>query len=421
MVAAAELPLLLLLAPVFLFPTMHRLVGLPLVAVAWLAARATTGRLLPATPLNAALFALLGMVGVSLLVVYNVEVSLGKATGLLYGIALYWAVVRWVRTPRRLEIAVLAFLVAGAGLAVLGLLGTNWFAKFPLFESVTDWLPRVIRGLPGAEEGFHPNAVGGCLVLFIPLQVAALWRAHVDARWSASTANRPRRSHLAGHATLLTLSVGALLLTQSRGAWTGMAVAGLAVASWHSRRTRRVAGVLMILVGIAGALFGPTTLVNLAIGRSGPGMAGNVGGRIELWSRAIYGIEDVPLTGMGFNTFRKVLPVLYPVFLTAPDYDVSHAHSHLLQAALDLGIPGLVAYLATWGLLAAMLARTYRSAQDASVRAVASGIAAGLIAHWSFSMTDAIPLGAKVGVVFWLAAALATSVHRVRPAAANLR
>jgi putative inorganic carbon (HCO3(-)) transporter len=160
-------------------------------------------------------------------------------------------------------------------------------------------------------------------------------------------------------------------------------------------------------------VLGPGRVLDLAISRSGPGMASNVSGRAELWSRAIDGVQDFPLTGMGMNAFRKVMPALYPAFLTSPDVDVAHAHNHLLQAALDLGIPGLVAYLAIWMLLAVILARSYRRAGGREWRAVAGGLGAGFIAHFTFGMTDTVALGAKAGVVFWLALALAVSLSRV--------
>jgi O-antigen ligase len=40
----------------------------------------------------------------------------------------------------------------------------------------------------------------------------------------------------------------------------------------------------------------------------------SIEGRLEVWNRAIYGITDFPFTGMGMNTFRKVVHVLYPLF-----------------------------------------------------------------------------------------------------------
>jgi putative inorganic carbon (HCO3(-)) transporter len=163
----------------------------------------------------------------------------------------------------------------------------------------------------------------------------------------------------------------------------------------------------------AGSFLGSARLLDLAISGSGTGMAANVSGRVELWSRALYGIQDFPLTGMGMNVFRKVLPVLYPTFLTSPDFDVAHAHNHLLQAGLDLGIPGLIAYLSIWLVVTVLLVRVYRDSRTPIDRVMAGGLGAGLIAHFVFSMTDAIPLGAKAGVLFWVTLGLVVSLHRV--------
>ena len=88
-------------------------------------------------------------------------------------------------------------------------------------------------------------------------------------------------------------------------------------------------------------------------------------------------------------------------------------HNHLLQAALDLGIPGLIAYLALWIIAAALLVQVYRHSSVHAYRSMASGLGVGLIAHFVFGMADVIPLGAKVGVLFWLALALTVALHQV--------
>jgi O-antigen ligase len=125
---------------------------------------------------------------------------------------------------------------------------------------------------------------------------------------------------------------------------------------------------------------------------------------------------------MGMNTFRTVMPVLYPSRETSWGYDVAHAHNHLLQAALDLGLPGLVAYLAVWIGIAVALIRTYRAAGDRRDRILAGGLGAGLVAHFGFGTTDAIPLGAKVGVLFWMTLAVAISLHQIAgPGASSQR
>lgn len=403
LVAALELPVVLALAPVLLFPTPLRLVALAAIPVVWLSARWSTGSTVPRTPLNAALWMLLVMVGVSACVTPDLDGSLGKIAGVLLGVLLFWASVRFVTSAARLRGLVRIFVLAGGALAVAGLLGTSWPEKFPALASVTAWLPRSIRGLPGAEQGFHPNAVAGCLVLFVPLQVALLWQ-------SLGTPQADRLSRVAAQAGLFALTAGTLLLTGSRGAWAGLVAALLAVLAWHSRRTRLVAGLVVVASLAAAVAVGPKGVTRLLVSQSGPGMAADIDGRIELWDRALEGIHDFPLTGMGMNMFRRAVPAGYPLFLTEPGFDVSHAHNHLLQAALDLGLPGLIAYAAVWILLAVMLVRVYRGS-DAAGRAVAGGLGAGLVAHFIFGVTDAIPLGAKAGVLFWLAAAVAASLH----------
>lgn len=413
LLAAVEPLVVMAIAPALLFPTPVRLSVVLCVPLIWWCNRRVSGHLIPPTPLNACLFLLLGMTGASLGATFDINVSLGKVAGVLLGALVFWTIARWTTSERRLAAATGGFLLAGAVLAVLGLLGTNWFGKFPILASIVERLPRAIRGVPGAEEGFHPNAVAGCLVLFIPLQAALL--TGKGRKWLLATlASGRRRVLLVGaQAALLALTTGTLLLTQSRGAWVGLTAALLAFLAWHSRLTRTLgAGILAGLAVLAFAL-GPHRFADLAISQSGTEMARNVSGRVELWSRAIYGIQDVPFTGMGMNVFRTVMPRLYPTFLATPDLDVAHAHNHLLQAALDLGIPGLIAYSAMWLTVAALLVRVYRRAAEPAGRVLAGGLGAGLIAHFTFSLTDAIPLGAKVGVLFWVTLALAVSLHQV--------
>ena len=41
--------------------------------------------------------------------------------------------------------------------------------------------------------------------------------------------------------------------------------------------------------------------------------------RLEIWSRAIYMLQDFPFTGIGMGAFRQVANLLYPFFLAGPD------------------------------------------------------------------------------------------------------
>jgi putative inorganic carbon (HCO3(-)) transporter len=108
---------------------------------------------------------------------------------------------------------------------------------------------------------------------------------------------------------------------------------------------------------------------------------------------------DAPLTGMGMNVFRKAVYLIYPMFQLPASYDVAHAHNELLQAALDLGIPGLIGFLAIYIGAVGMLARTMQA--GGTMRLLALGLLGGLLAHFIFGMTDAVALGAKPGFLFW--------------------
>jgi putative inorganic carbon (hco3(-)) transporter len=417
---AAELPIMMVIAPALLFPSPSRLIVLAIVPLVWIAARVTTGEAVPRTPINRAIQLLLIMVAVSLFATFDVRFSLGKVAGVVLGALLFWAVVRWLTTPQRLRIATVSFLMLGAGLALLGILGSEGSDKLAALRGITA-RPPVLRGLPGAEEGFNPNAISGCLVLFIPIQLALVATGALRRLSSPSDGHRSARWLVAAELVMLTATAGTLVLMQSRGAWAGLAVAGLAFLLWHGRKTRAIAALTIGAAAILWISFGSTSVLDRAISRSGAGTNATVAGRIEIWTRAVYAIQDVPFTGMGMNTFRRVMPVLYPSRTIAPGKDVAHAHNHLLQSALDLGIPGLIAYAAIWLGTAALLVAVYRRAPERSHRVIAGGIGAGLVAHFVFGLTDAIPLGAKVGALFWLTLALSVGLHRLalpRPAAA---
>ncbi|HEX7191004.1 MAG TPA: O-antigen ligase family protein [Thermoanaerobaculia bacterium] len=382
-----ELATLLLLSPLFLFPPTGRLFLTPilLLPLPWLISLAKGGEPLPRTALNGSIFVLLLMVGVSLYATYDVLFSASKVLGVVFGIAVFFAIAR----SARLNLALDLFVLAGAALAALGILGTNWMSKWPAVARVTSHLPAVIRGVPGQSEGFQPNAIAGALVMFVPLQFALAIKA---SGW--------RRI---AYAAMFLFTAGTLLLTQSRGGYLSIAIAFAAWGIWSGKRSRVVTIALILLV-LAAAIPLRHRL------STGAGFTSDVEGRTELWSRAITMIGDFPFTGIGMNTFRKIMPVMYPAFLTPPSYDIAHAHNHLLQAALDLGVPGLIAYLALWFGAAALLFSGYRKAR--AQRTIAGGMAAGMLAYFLFGTVDAIALGAKVGIFFWVALGLIVAMYR---------
>jgi putative inorganic carbon (HCO3(-)) transporter len=287
------------------------------------------------------------------------------------------------------------------------LVGTQWGGKVPMLQQLGSMIPQIIKGLPGAEEGFHPNEAGGALtwLVFLPLTTGlGVWRQRRSA-FTAITA-----------CILLGVSAamaGVLLLTQSRSAWIGTIV-GIGALAFVTGRWGKVLVALGLIAALATVLvIGPAQARQIWEEGSPEALSAisniSLEGRIEIWSRALYGIQDFPFTGMGMGTFRRVVPVLYPLFLVSPDQDIGHAHNEWLQVGVDLGIPGLVAYLAIQALGLTLAYKTFRSAGPPLIRWTAGGTLAGLIAHGVYGLTDAVTLGAKPGIWYWILLGLAAA------------
>ena len=91
-----EWVLLGLMLPLVLFPSPMRSLVLLLIPLLWLIRWVATGHLVPPTPLDWSLFGLLLMVLVSEYATFDMLHSLEKIAGMVFGIALFYAVVQWV-------------------------------------------------------------------------------------------------------------------------------------------------------------------------------------------------------------------------------------------------------------------------------------------------------------------------------------
>ncbi len=411
--------LLLGLAPLFILIRPAWSPILLLLPLFWGCRRLGTGRFVPPTPLDGALLLLLLMVLVSLYATYDVAVSLSKIAGLLLGACLYFAVVAAAGSSRlRLNLVVAALLVAGLGVAVLSLPGARWPAKLPVLGSLVARLGGRPLGLPGLGETglIGTNQVAGVLLWIVPLALA-LAGAGV-ARYRAWPGGRARPLLQLGLVALALSLSTVLLLTQSRSAYLGLA-AGLGLllvlAAGRYRRPMFAGLAVLGLAALSRVLAtGPERLSGLLFlppATGGGGAINTLNGRLEIWSRALYAIQDFPFTGLGLNTFRQLVHLLYPLFLIAPGEDIAHAHNHFLQTALDLGLPGLVAYLALWLGLAVMLWRSWRHSYDPWLRSLTAGASASLLGYFVYGLLDTVALGARPGFIFWLLLGLVGAVH----------
>ena len=401
----------LLISPLLFFPRIGWIWIALCVPILWIVDLARRGRALDQTPPNQALALLLVMALISVYATFDVEFSLPKLAGLLLGVFVYFGLVRFVgENDGRIRLAVLGFCAGGIALVPVCLLGTRWKLKLPLLGDVAGLFPVRLTGLPGAEEGFNTNPVGGSAILFLPLLFLLVRRSlRIELPWLGSRRGLLRIFFAFGLLLLFAL----LLLSQSRGAWMALFLSCWIAAVIAVPRLGWVSLLLIVVVLASLPFWSPAHLNFLVYGAIGsdPGELGFTG-RSELWSRALYGIQDFPFTGMGMNAFRKVAPMLYPLFNFPHRVDVASAHNHFLQVGVELGIPGMVAYVALWISLLRLLLLVWRRSSDPDCRLIAAGLGWGLIAQFLYQMTDAIPLGAKLGIFFWVAMALSVAVLR---------
>jgi putative inorganic carbon (HCO3(-)) transporter len=412
-------------APFLLFPTVYpTLTAAILIAlvVLWLLCWIVRREPWPVIPFNGALLLFALMIPVAIWASAFPELTLPKATGLVLGLAVFRIAALVVRDRRSLNPALVAFCVLGLGIIAVGAVGARWPTKVDFLGVWTQYIPQLISSLPDLQAaGISTNQLAGTLTLYLPL-LAMLSGFRIPSESVFRRLLVP-----IGTAGFLLLTAAVLLLTQSRAGWVGGAVGLLALGTlWglsHRQRWARAFGIvlpLLALLVVAGVFLyvGPRRVME-TIYEAGSGTAVeeaigemSLAGRIEIWNRALYAIQDFPFTGCGLGTFRRVVHILYPLFLISPDTDIAHAHNIFLQTALDLGLPGLIAYLALLGIA---MATCWRCARHGGplVRATALGLAAGLVGLHVYGLADAVALGSKPGVAFWFALGLIAALPRV--------
>ena len=403
----------LLILPPLLFPSGYwgflLLVPLTLWTVRWVG----TGRFLPRTPYDTAVLILALMMLVSLYAVFDIGLSFPKIAGVVMGIALFYGAVTYTRlrpdgpSPGGMWRVVGFVILAGVGMALVGLVGMRWMGVFAPLNRLNALLPDALSAIPGTVGGVvNANQLAGTLDWVTPLLVACTLGL-LCSLWQ-------RRSWLLlflsvfflGGMSLFTIFI--LVATQSRGGMLGLVAALLVMLAIRFRWGKWVLVTAVILVvalafyfNLGAALLDSEATINDF----------GLQGRLEIWSRALYGLADFPLTGMSMNGFRRVVHVLYPLFLISPDTDIAHAHNHLLQAGLDLGLLGLAAYLALWFISAGLLWQSWRRATSSAHRTLILGLTGSLVAGWMFGMLDAISLGSRPGFIWWLLLALVVAVR----------
>ena len=275
-----------------------------------------------------------------------------------------------------------AALVAGAAEAAYG-----------AFQFATGRGPAFFE-IDGALRAYgnfdQPNPFAGYLALLLPLAVLM----------AACTENPPGFRLLALVAGLTIL--GGIGLSQSRGAWLGVAVTtGVLLLVW-SRRTRRLL-VPIVGVGLAGSALAVSGLLPASLlDRVSQSIAYfgvfdvrtvdltsenfSVVERMAHWQAGWYMFLDHPWLGVGAGNYAEAYPNYYVSTWLDP---LGHAHNYYLNMLAELGIVGGLVLLLVMALIFHQLGGPLvRARESAFWRAVLGGVIGGMVVFCVHDLFD---------------------------------
>jgi len=377
--------------PLFVFPRERWLWILPAVPLVWLLRGLFGLPWLRKTPADLALAVLAVWILLGTLRLPDIGPSVDKLAGFVYGVVVFYAVLEAARKPGRLRAGIVLFLMAGAVIAVVGTLGRR---ATDLFTPV----PHIEMNIAGAANGVNPNPLGGTLLLFLPLGLALV--PHFLKKENGPAGEKARRPALLFVLLIVALELAAIVFARSFGAWAALFFSLLIIG----RKKRLLKGIIGI--GLIAAVAFLWLKINRPIADIGENLRGtmtkSVSSRFPIWAAGIKAIHENPVFGVGMDRFRLGEGI---------DYDLAHAHNQFLHTAAETGIPGLAAYLAVLIAAGWMAIQVGRSKKSSWMKSAVLGLTVGQIGFAVFGLADAIALGAKPGLFFWISLSLIAAIY----------
>jgi O-antigen ligase len=292
-------------------------------AVAWLAGRPTAR---VSTPANWFLLLYSVLLLLSSIGAYRPRESFSQFDGYFLWVVAYGLIILIVTTERRMLLMLLAFVLFNVKMTQFAF--RNWMAiAFHFRASGTG-------GAPGWFANSGEFGIEMCMFLPIILYLTMGLRPHLS-RWKFFA--------LLGIAG--TAIVG-IVASSSRGALVGGAAVMLFMLARSKRKARALASVIVIGTLIFVAI-PPES--KLRMSNSGADLTSQL--RLTYWTRGIEITNDHPLLGIGYGNWAAYYGDHY-------DGPVQQAHNSVLQAASELGYPGLLSLLLLVGCSFALNARS---------------------------------------------------------------
>jgi putative inorganic carbon (HCO3(-)) transporter len=396
-----------------LFPDQGWAACLGIAAAAVLVA-AGRGANLHRIPAPACLGLLVAMSLVSLTVTLSPAAARGQLWLLWGSVGAFCLIALWASNRERLTWVGAGLAALAVALALASPFAVNWFTERKTFfpSVIYESFPRLI------SDTIHPNVMASLMMglMFVPLawaltppqmDVEPLWFSRLmGARWPWVAA------------TCLPALV--LLLTKSRGGYAATAVGLVVLALLLARRRRWILWILLgiVIIGGAAAILAQGHLSTTDFGDLESLSTDTIVFRQRVWRYALLLIGDFPFTGIGMRAFNDALAIMYGYRIVLQP----GAHNLYLQVALDLGIPGLLAFLTVVGIVLIRAVRSLTALRRTSdpLWVLAAGGIAGVSATLAQGLVDIAAWGTRGSFVLWcllgLLAALSAHARGLNPA-----
>jgi O-antigen ligase len=216
----------------------------------------------------------------------------------------------------------------------------------------------------------------------------------------------PGTARRASFAVVGALLAGVLIYSKSRGAWVGFAVGYL-----YLMFRRKSVWLVAPAVAVAGAVMASDLLRSLLTWRIAQTSSSDpaLWARFLLWQFAVDIFRGNWLVGVGWENFRYVKQLFgYPLPMTYGT--VFNTNNLLLEFAVDLGVPGLVAFLLLCVRSIAVLDRAARRAGGMAY--VAAAVNAGLVTFLVHGLFDCVTWQHGALMLLFLLLGLAVAIER---------
>jgi len=306
----------------------------------------------------------------------------------------------------------LAIIGAIAGLAALG------FRIAAPEQIYAFWQPEAIAAKP-LGPFVNRNHFAGWLLLLLPV-TAGYFVAQMSSRVGHGRVGRAIAvavtSRAAATGAAVSVMAVVLLLTESRSAWFGLAVA-VWVGWWTSRRRRLQQRAVNLSTGVLGLA---TVLLVLlfvnpdsVVARLAAGFQDAPTSRLVIWRETLPLVRDFWGVGTGAGTFGMAMTAYqqtWPYFPHLREYiHFNQAHNHYLHVAAEGGMLLVLPSLAVIALATRAMRRALRE-QSGETYWVRLGAFAALVGVGAQSMFE-VPVIAPANALL-AAVVLAIAVHR---------